>query len=60
MLRLQPWCHFTHTYTVCKLPLIQQVSLGTKNVTFYFSDACQDFLSFASDFSFQHFNAGKL
>ena len=24
--------HFTYTYTVCKLPLIQQVSLGTKNV----------------------------
>ena len=30
MLRLQPRCHFTHTYTVSKLPLIQQVLLGTK------------------------------
>ena len=29
-LRLQPQCHFTHTYAVCKLPLIQQVLLAQK------------------------------
>ena len=43
---------------------------GDKNVAFDFSDAClfglsfyfdyQDFISLASDFSFQHFNAEKL
>ena len=43
---------------------------GDKNVTFDFSDAClfghpfyfdyQDFISLASDFSFQHFNAEKI
>ena len=43
---------------------------GDKNVAFDFSDAClfghlvyfdyQDFLSFASDFSFQRFNVEKL
>ena len=43
---------------------------GDKNVAFDFSDAClfghpfyfdyQDFISLASDFSFQHFNAEKI
>ena len=33
-LHLQPRCHFTHTYTVCKLPLIQQVSLAQKMLPF--------------------------
>ena len=59
---------FCFTYTYMQIPLHSADFAG--DVTFDFPDAClfghpiyfdyQDFLSFASDFSFQHFHEGKL
>ena len=59
-----------NTYTHMQITLHLVDFTGDKNVAFDFSDACffgypvdsdyQDFLKFARDFSFQHFNAEKL
>ena len=61
---------FRSTYTYMQITLHLAVSAGDKNIAFDFSDAClfghpvyfddQDFLGFASDLSFQSFQAGKL
>ena len=72
---LQPWWYASISLQLYIYRIIMQITLhsadfaGDKNVAFDFPDAClfghpivfyyQDFLSFASDFSFQHFNVGK-
>ena len=61
---------FTRPLTLMQIPLHSADFAGDINVAFDFSGAClfghpvyyddQDFLSFASEFSFQSFNVGKL
>ena len=76
MLCLQPWrylfisLHLHLHLCICKLPLIQWISLETNILPLisqmlpilgypgYFD--YQEFVSFASHFSFQSFHAGKL